>query len=198
MFPSFFDKHYHSSEKVYSTDRFFAATILRLCPPQITPNYLTALRLLLTPLVIWFVFEHNYNVGVPLFLFAALTDALDGAMARTRSLITTWGRMVDPFADKVLIISVALLLAHGLIPLWLIGTVVASELILVVAALIWHHEGRVVQANVWGKLKMGLQVAAVIGLLLRVWLGLPLTELASTLFAMSLICAGASFLRYGG
>ena len=198
MLPSFFDKHYHSTERIYASDRLLAATLLRLCPAWIVPNYITLVRFLITPLVLWFLFHDNFNVGIPLFLIAAATDALDGALARTRSQITTWGRMFDPFVDKLLIISVALTMAHGRIPLWLIGTVVVSELFLVLAALYWHHEGRLVQANIWGKLKMGLQVTALISLLLSEWSGLPLTSVASTFLAVSLICAGASFLRYGG
>jgi len=196
--PSFFDKTYMSAEHIHLSDRLLANTLLRWAPRWLTPNILTVVRIIMTPFVVVLLVQQQYEWGVALFLLAALTDALDGAMARTRNMITVWGRMFDPFADKLLVISVAIVLAYHNLPTWLVGTVIVSELTFIIAALFWHRQGRLVQANVWGKIKMCLQVASLTALLLTAWLGLPLAGFAAALLATSLLFAGASFLRYGG
>ncbi len=198
MLPSYHDTAYEKAEKVYATDRFLVRYLLRWLPAGVTPNQLTVARIVLVPFVIAFLWQENYWVGIPLFLFAALTDALDGAMARTRNMITAWGRIFDPFADKLLVLSVAGILAYAHLPLWLLGAVVVSELLFIVAALLWHRQGRLVQANIWGKVKMILQVTSLVLLLLSASLGLPLDMFAAYTLGVSLVFSLVSFLRYGG
>ena len=90
-FPSFHTTHYLSAEEVYPTDRFIDALILWCIPEWITPNHITLFRIIATvPTVLLLVWGY-YTVAVPLFLFVASTDAIDGALARTRNKITEWG-----------------------------------------------------------------------------------------------------------
>ena len=77
--------------KPYPHDRLLAATLLKLVPRETTPNQLTVVRMFLTPAVIWFLHEERYDLATPLFFVTALTDMLDGSLARTRNQVTKWG-----------------------------------------------------------------------------------------------------------
>jgi CDP-diacylglycerol--glycerol-3-phosphate 3-phosphatidyltransferase len=151
--------------KIYLTDRFFAKTLLRFIPRSVLPNYLTAARLLMVPWVALFIWLGNYWIGLILFLIASLTDALDGALARTRRQITAWGKMFDPLADKILICTVVFVLVLKYVDSFVAWLIVILESIIVVAALFKKRDGTDVQANFWGKTKMILQVAGVVFLL---------------------------------
>ena len=76
--------------KLLPHDRVFAAFLEPLVPQTVRPNHITALRLVSIPFILYFLWQTNYNIGVPLFLFSALTDAIDGSLARVRKQITTW------------------------------------------------------------------------------------------------------------
>ena len=147
--------------KTYPHDRFLAKTILPWIPPYILPNHLTILRLLLTPVVIWLVAGEHYRVGIPFFLAVAFTDALDGSLARTRNCVTDWGKVWDPVADKILIGSVAVILLYRDFPGELIIPILGLEAMFLTGGYFWKKRGRIVSANIWGKLKMNCQVAGV-------------------------------------
>src|SRR3989344_1372809 len=96
---------------LYPHDKILDFLILRFIPRSVHPNHITILRMMLTPVVFFFIVIEDYKIGIPLFLFAAFTDAVDGALARTRNQITRWGIRFDPLADKLLIGSLLVLLA---------------------------------------------------------------------------------------
>jgi len=197
VFPSFHSTQYSAPEKVYATDRIVMALGGRFIPVFITPNQITLFRMIATPAVLALLILEQYSVGVPLFLAVASTDAIDGAMARTRNMITEWGKMFDPLADKLLIIPTVLFLIFHALPLWVGAVVIAIELLIIVLALAWRSSGRDVKANVWGKVKMILQVAGAFMLLLSAWLSVPLEAAAATLLLSSIVFASVSMLRYG-
>ncbi|MDO8435700.1 MAG: CDP-alcohol phosphatidyltransferase family protein, partial [bacterium] len=85
--------------KILWTDKLLARTILHLFPYSVRPNHVTAFRLIATPFVVWVLASENYVWGIPFFLLVAFTDAIDGAMARTRDQITDVGKLFDPLAD---------------------------------------------------------------------------------------------------
>ncbi|MEK7103620.1 MAG: CDP-alcohol phosphatidyltransferase family protein [Patescibacteria group bacterium] len=196
-FPSFRSTEYINAHKVYPTDRIIAATILPLLPARITPNHITMVRFFATPIVLLLLLLGNYAWGVPLFLIVAFTDAMDGALARTRDRITEWGRLFDPLADKLLIIPTVLILAINFLDHYLAFIVVGVELLIIVAALAWRKEGRIVQANWWGKIKMFLEVVGVMALLCTAWLGWPLIPFASYMLIASIFFAVMSLIRFG-
>ena len=102
-------------------------------------------------------------------MLTSFTDALDGAMARTRNQITTFGKMFDPLADKLLICSVVYILVLKYLDIYTALIIIVMEIIIVVAALIkYRHGDQRLQANSWGKIKMVLQVLGVIILLLSI------------------------------
>ncbi|MBI2485297.1 CDP-alcohol phosphatidyltransferase family protein [Candidatus Uhrbacteria bacterium] len=159
--------------KLYPFDHLLRV-LTDLFPLWLRPNHLTVLRMTLTPLVLWLLAEESYRVGVPLFLFAAFTDALDGTLARTRRQITAWGTFYDPVADKLLISSVVLLIVMQHINILFGLLIIFVELTIVMGGLIRKRQGIAVTANVWGKIKMFLQVVGVMSLLVAVWLGVDL------------------------
>ncbi len=141
-------------------DRFFAVTILPLFPRSISPNRITIFRFISIP-VILFLLIAGYNLaGTVLFVLAALSDALDGALARTEHRITKWGIVADPIADKLLIGSVALLVISTHLGWYITLAIVSIELILALSAY-FRYSGKLMPAKTVGKLKMILQCVGV-------------------------------------
>lgn len=169
-----------------------------MIPDWITPNHITLFRMVATPFTIALLYDRHYALGIPVFLLVAFTDALDGALARTRGKITPWGMMFDPLADKLLVIPcvVVLVLSH-LSPI-LAASIVAIEFLVIVLALIWRRAGGVVSANVWGKIKMFLQVVGIALLLLSArFSSSELLITASIILAASILFGIMSIIRRG-
>ncbi|MEK7552228.1 MAG: CDP-alcohol phosphatidyltransferase family protein [Patescibacteria group bacterium] len=152
-------------------DRFLARTFLRLIPKKITPNQITTFRYISIP-VILFLLVYKFNIlGIILFVISAFSDAVDGALARTRDQITDWGKIHDPFADKLLIGSVGALIVSIYLNIYLISTIIGIEIILILNAF-WHLKKgeKPIGALLPGKLKMILQCFGVgLILLYAVW-----------------------------
>ncbi len=183
--------------KLYPHDYVFKAVILPFIPKFVYPNHITVLRFLMTPVVLWFLYNENYIWGVPLFVIAAATDALDGSLARVRKQITPWGIFFDPVADKLLIGSVALVVAlryfHPAI-------VFAALLLDIMPSLRWasrRYAGTVMAANVWGKAKMFLQFSSLTLLLLGIVFHVPiLIDLGELILILAIIFAGIAVATY--
>lgn len=153
--------------KVTKFDRILAATFLRLLPGRVTPNQITISRFFLVPFVGYFVAIGNFKIGILLFLIAAFTDALDGALARTTQRITEWGRMYDPMADKLLIGITALIIVPRYLGFALAFAIIFIEMLVIGMA--YHMKNKKhahVSANGWGKLKMFFQCVGVLTLLI--------------------------------
>ncbi len=138
------------------------------------PNKLTILRILLVPIMVIIPFlpiegevweiPITYLIVDVIFIIAAITDKLDGYLARSRNEITTFGKFLDPIADKILVIAAMIMLvelAH--LPAWIPIIVIFREFIVsgyrLVAA---QKDGKVIAANIWGKLKTATQMVAII------------------------------------
>jgi CDP-diacylglycerol--glycerol-3-phosphate 3-phosphatidyltransferase len=146
--------------KVTSIDRFFEKTILWAFPMWVRPNYVTLFRFLSVPFIIWLLWIGDYDSAMVLFIVAALSDALDGAIARTRDEITDWGIVFDPFADKLLIGLVGGILIFKFLNPILAFTIITLEVFLI-ASSYFRFKGEVVPAKTVGKLKMILQCVGV-------------------------------------
>ncbi|OOP55234.1 MAG: CDP-diacylglycerol--glycerol-3-phosphate 3-phosphatidyltransferase [Candidatus Brocadia carolinensis] len=124
------------------------------------PNRLTLLRLLLSIVFFIFLSYRYYNVALGSFLFAWLTDWLDGYLARKKGLLTDFGRIADPFVDKIIVCGGFILLiqhAHDIIPSWMVVVIVAREFL--VNSLRSYSESKGIEfgATIWGKAKMFVQ-----------------------------------------
>lgn len=137
-------------------------------------NKLTIFRIILVPIMIivtFFNFEGEF-LGVPtvawilnfIFIIASITDKLDGYIARSRNQITTFGKFLDPIADKVLVITAMIILVEmGKLPAWIPTIIVFREFIVSGYRLIAvENGGKVIAASIWGKLKTVTQMIAII------------------------------------
>ena len=182
--------------KITPIDRFLEKTFLPLIPSYITPNQITIFRFISIPvLVILFLFHFNLLATI-IFIFSAFSDALDGALARTKNKITTWGIVYDPLADKLLIGTVAIIVISKYLSPALAGAMVAIELFLIISAY-FRFTGKVIPAKTIGKLKMVFQSFGIIFLLLFVNIGFePFYILASYTLYGALILALMSLFVY--
>jgi cardiolipin synthase len=137
-------------------------------PILTVPNQLTILRMTLAPFLVVLVIQREYTWALVLFVVAGVTDLLDGLIARRGHQKTALGTIMDPIADKVLLISsfVVLTWSSGLsvrIPAWLTVLALSRDaLILLTAALINLTSGwRIFQPSLLGKLSTGLQIVMV-------------------------------------
>ncbi|MEK7552564.1 MAG: CDP-alcohol phosphatidyltransferase family protein, partial [Patescibacteria group bacterium] len=94
----------------FFTDQLLAKTVIPLLPRRTTPNQITTFRFLTVPVVFFLLIFGSYFWAGIVFLVAAFSDALDGALARTTDRITDWGKLFDPLADKLLIGGTAAIL----------------------------------------------------------------------------------------
>ena len=126
------------------------------------PNKLTVIRIILTPFYLAAMlieFPFHYLVAALIFIVASLTDMLDGKIARKRNLITTFGKLCDPLADKML--TTAALLAFmelGLCNVWIIMVILTREFLVTSFRLVASAQGVVIAAGIWGKLKTASQM----------------------------------------
>ena len=106
-------------------------------------NVLTAARLVAAPIIVWLVARNSLAAAFWLFVAAGLTDVADGYVAKRLNAATDFGRYFDPAADKVLLVSVYVSLGLAdLIAAWLVGLVVARDLVLVAGALALRASSR--------------------------------------------------------
>src|SRR5262245_41511755 len=103
------------------------------------PNALCVLRILLVAPVAYLLSEGEYRLTLWLFAFAAFTDGLDGFLAKRFGWMSELGRILDPLADKILLVGVFLTLAAlGLVPVWLAATAVARDMIITTGAIMYN------------------------------------------------------------
>jgi cardiolipin synthase len=104
------------------------------------PNALCILRMLLVVPVAWLLFTDNYRLTLLVFAFAAATDGLDGFLAKRFGWTSELGKILDPLADKILLVGVFITLAAlGAVPVWLAATAVARDLVITFGAITYKH-----------------------------------------------------------
>ena len=137
--------------------------------PLNLPNALTMLRILAVPVVVVALLVEMPNgdvIAAAVFAAAALTDGLDGYIARSRNSITTFGKLMDPLADKLLIIGALVsLVSLGRLEAWVAMVIIAREVAVTILRTIAAERGLVIAASWLGKAKTVLQIAAVIALI---------------------------------
>lgn len=126
------------------------------------PNKLTVVRMILTPFFLaamTFEFKYHYLLALIIFAAASFTDFLDGKIARKNNIITTFGKLCDPVADKML--TTAALLSFmdlGLCDMWVIMIILTREFLITSFRLVASAQGVVIAAGIWGKLKTASQM----------------------------------------
>lgn len=131
------------------------------------PNKLTVFRVILIPFCIYFLMFSNLQQGaliaLILFVVASFTDFLDGYIARRDNLVTDFGKLMDPLADKLLVTSVLIgFIALDMVPAVVVMLIIAREFIVTSLRLIASNKGVVIAADVFGKIKTVLQMVFLI------------------------------------
>lgn len=140
------------------------------------PNVLTSLRILFIPVFAWLVISGHAWWAFGLFVALMITDKLDGDIARARGLITNFGKIADPIADKALMTAALVSLnIIGVLPVWITVVILFREFGITVWRMIMLRNGKVIPASKGGKLKTVLQAIAVALYLcpLPSWMDIP-------------------------
>lgn len=139
------------------------------------PNKLTLARVIMVPFFVLFLMNikipHHTVIALGIFALASITDHFDGSIARKRGLVTNFGKFLDPLADKVLVISTLVCFVQkGWTNEWFLIIIIAREFMVSGVRLIASDNGKVVAANMWGKLKTVSQMVAILVILIMQYL----------------------------
>lgn len=146
------------------------------------PNKLTLLRIIAIPVfIVVLLMGHRYTATI-IFVVAALTDMLDGQIARKYNLVTNFGKLMDPLADKLLVMSAFVCLVQlGQVAGWMVIVILAREFAITGLRQVAASEGIIIAAGSTGKIKTILQMVAIPLLLLNNWpgsyLNIPLDQI---------------------
>lgn len=120
------------------------------------PNLLTIFRIILIPIFIFVFFSQSsasFLHSILIFLLAGFTDFLDGYIARKYKIITKIGIVLDPLADKLMLITVlTCLLIKGYIPSWVLTVIACKEVFMILSGILLYKRGTVIPSNIFGKL----------------------------------------------
>ena len=148
-------------------DSFWQNTLFKVLPKKVTPNFFTYIRLVLIPAIVYLIAIAEFGWGLIFFIIAAISDTIDGSLARTKKATSISGKILDPIADKMLIILSYLFIAwyypHAI---FLVLVVMFDLLALLAGALFLLLHQPVPPANWLGKSKMVFEVVT----LLLVWI----------------------------
>lgn len=137
------------------------------------PNKLTIIRIVLTPVFLFLFFAEfipfNYLIALIVFSVAAITDFADGKIARSRNLITNFGKIADPIADKILTTTILLcFMQKDLCSIWVILVILTREFAVSAIRITAASQGSVIPANIYGKIKTVMQMVFSIIILLLI------------------------------
>ena len=173
------------------------------------PNMMTVGRIALVPLFLYLLYyenRHNSFLAAAIYSLAALTDWVDGWLARVSGKVTTLGKFLDPLADKIIVLSALVMLVRlGRSPVWVVVIIVAREFLISGLRTIAISEGLVISASQGGKWKTSLQLTGIICLMLHYHFaidylfGTTMTDfqaVGSVLLYLSLLPGIASAIEY--
>lgn len=164
------------------------------------PNRITLFRVIMIPvfLAVYLIPDIPYGnyIAAAIFIIAALSDFMDGYLARKNNLVTNFGKFMDPLADKLLV-SGALIcfVAFQLVPAWIVFAIIAREFIISGFRLIASDNGVVIAASWWGKIKTNVQM--IMSVMLIINLDHPIINILEQIFIyLALILTIISLVDY--
>jgi CDP-diacylglycerol---glycerol-3-phosphate 3-phosphatidyltransferase len=166
-------------------------------------NKLTILRIFLIPVFMVFLLNripYGVSIAAVIFVIAALTDTLDGYIARKRNQITTLGKFIDPLADKLLVSAALISLVQmGKLSAWVVMIIISREFTISILRAVAASEGIVIAASWWGKAKTVLQIIAIIAILIDNfpfrYIGIPMDQILIFAAVMVTVISGVDYLR---
>jgi cardiolipin synthase len=165
------------------------------------PNLICVLRILLVVPTVQAIDRNEYALALALFALAAVSDGVDGYLAKTFNWTSALGRFLDPLADKVLLVAVFVACSwHGLVPWWLAAAAIARDLVIGGGALIFRLwfgplNGR---PTIVSKVNTAAQIVCLVAALLHAATGLPPREILLALAVLTLATTIASGAGYVG
>lgn len=151
------------------------------------PNFLTSVRFLLIPILAYFMYVEQFISAVLILFLSGVTDFLDGYIARKYGLVTSWGKIMDPMADKLIQISALVMLGvKNLIPLYLIYIVFIKEILMGIGFIGLLRSNIIVSSSWYGKVATILFYLAITFALLDIpyYVHLVFVAVMFTLFAL--------------
>lgn len=130
------------------------------------PNMLTILRIFLTPVFIYFLFwgsGHRYPVALIIFIVAGITDIYDGHLARRLNVESTMGKILDPIADKILVLSAFIsFVTMGLVYAWMVALIILRDLLVTAIRFLLEYRGMPMTTSKRAKGKTAVQITIII------------------------------------
>lgn len=163
------------------------------------PNKLTLLRIVAIPVFIVVLLMGHRYIATIIFIAAAITDMLDGHIARKYNLVTNFGKLMDPLADKLLVMSALICLVElDNVAGWMVIVILAREFAVTGLRQVAASEGIVIAAGITGKIKTITQMIAIPLLLLDNWpcryIGFPLDQVFLWIAVIMTIVSGAEYI----
>ena len=132
------------------------------------PNILTVVRILLVPVFVILmalngVWEYMKYIALGIYVIASITDYLDGIIARKKNIVTRFGKLMDPLADKILVAAGFIMLTGiGVVPAWVTVIVVARDFLLNTLRMFGTEAGETISAGIYGKIKTAFQMLTIV------------------------------------
>lgn len=161
------------AQKLFDWKENNAQRLVKNLPDFITPNLLTLLRAIVVGPVILLLLNEKYIWAIVVFIPAYLLDLFDGPLARAKNLVSFFGKLADPLADKILFLPVLIIIGPLFLPIYLIAIVFTLEIILILLTFLgvaWDKLFKVrlkPGANIFGKIKFALQTTGSVLLFLN-------------------------------
>lgn len=163
------------------------------------PNALTIIRFLLIPFIVLFIFSRNYILAFVFFTLSGITDIADGFIARKFNLISNFGKLMDPLADKLTqIATLTTLVITNIIPVWILVIVLLKEFIMIVGASFLYGKDVVVYSRWYGKLATVLFYLAIVASLISKQFNLsaPWSNADFALYCLALVTTIFALIMY--
>ncbi|QXM06088.1 CDP-diacylglycerol--glycerol-3-phosphate 3-phosphatidyltransferase [Crassaminicella indica] len=165
-------------------------------------NKLTIARIVLVPvfmIVLLNKIPYGMYIAAAIFIIAAITDTLDGYIARSRNQVTKFGKFIDPLADKLLVTAALVCLVQmGKLPAWIVVVIISREYTISILRAVAASEGIVIAASWWGKLKTITQIIAIVAILLNNYpfslIGFPFSTIMLWIAVILTIVSGVDYL----
>ena len=158
------------------------------------PNKLTMLRMVLVPVVMALILGGHSVMAFVLFAAASITDFLDGYIARKYNLVSSFGKIMDPLADKLLTFGALICFVQtGLISVWAPMIIISREFFVTCMRVVAAASGKVIAASRWGKVKTNVQMFAI---MFAILFSSTLTTASSAVLWIAAIFTVASWVAY--
>lgn len=164
------------------------------------PNKLTMTRIIMVPVFMAIILKEYYIAALVVFALASITDFLDGYLARKYDLVSSFGKIMDPLADKLLVFSALICFIQlEIVSVWAPIIIIAREFFVTSMRVVAVSKGKVIAASWWGKVKTNVQLFAILFAMLLCGLGNPAVfgvSIATVLIWISAIFTVASWVAY--